>query len=578
MVIYVLVRHQVGRIREDCPSIVITKDDRIRDQDQQNTPTLLSLTGNAASRSDWNQLNSNGTEATANTHCDAAPLIKVDQSEVPCPRILLLQYHPRNGLYWLAEKITAGTTLVVYGVCSFAVTICPGTKIRRKAMNFTADFYQFIDFEGSRENLDKDSFVYFRLERLLAILQICDEFFHAGSLEFSESYAQTGIDFDIVDIIRNMSVPIFDIILSCRVNGMYCEELFAETLTEEGICFSFNGFSSHDMFHEGVLHDEYSYLYETENVTGWTSEDGFRARKNFASYPVRALGSGFGAGLSMELATLEENIEHHCRVQQGFKVIIHSAAEYPQVSKSFALVPFSRDVTIAVRPVIMQTSSELQEYPPHRRNCFFEYERQLKFFRVYTQSNCELECITNYTLKMCGCVKFSMPRSPGTRVCQTSEISCVLKAGNRMLRQSAKQRMKQQQSWGSACDCIPGCSTIHYDTELTQSKCDFKKTLGLRFTPLVPGIKEDIDKCEISQLSIYFKEVQYIVSRRSALFRLVDFISNCGGILGLCLGVSLFSIVELLYYCLVRPLRLVRESMTDKQDVIIVKESAKSRF
>lgn len=40
-----------------------------------------------------------------------------------------------------------------------AVTICPGTKIRRKAMNFTADFYQFIDFEGSRENLDKDRFI-----------------------------------------------------------------------------------------------------------------------------------------------------------------------------------------------------------------------------------------------------------------------------------------------------------------------------------------------------------------------------------------------------------------------------------
>lgn len=44
-----------------------------------------------------------------------------------------------------------------------------------------------------------------------------------------------------------------------------------------------------------------------------------------------------------------------------------------------------------------------------RRNCYFENERYLRYFRAYNQFNCELECWANVSLKYCGCVKFSMP-------------------------------------------------------------------------------------------------------------------------------------------------------------------------
>lgn len=59
---------------------------------------------------------------------------------------------------------------------------------------------------------------------------------------------------------------------------------------------------------------------------------------------------------------------------------------------------------------------------------------------------------------------------------------------------------------------------------------------------------------------------------------MTDFIANCGGILGLCLGVSLFSIIELLYYCLARPMLLMRESFNNKGKVKIVGEVNVGRF
>lgn len=41
-------------------------------------------------------------------------------------------------------------------------------------------------------------------------------------------------------------------------------------------------------------------------------------------------------------------------------------------------------------------------------------------------------------------------------------------------------------------------------------------------------------------------------SRRSELYGTTDFVANCGGLLGLFMGVSLLSVVEAIYYCTLR--------------------------
>lgn len=66
----------------------------------------------------------------------------------------------------------------------------------------------------------------------------------------------------------------------------------------------------------------------------------------------------------------------------------------------------------------------------------------------------------------------------------------------------------------------------------------------------------------MARLGVYYKESQFITSRRSELYGLTDFLANCGGLLGLCMGVSLLSLVELLYFCLVRPVVLWRNQKT----------------
>lgn len=57
---------------------------------------------------------------------------------------------------------------------------------------------------------------------------------------------------------------------------------------------------------------------------------------------------------------------------------------------------------------------------------------------------------------------------------------------------------------------------------------------------------------QFSRLTIFFKETQFITSKRSELYGLTDFLANCGGLLGLFMGISILSIVELVYFCTIR--------------------------
>lgn len=59
-------------------------------------------------------------------------------------------------------------------------------------------------------------------------------------------------------------------------------------------------------------------------------------------------------------------------------------------------------------------------------------------------------------------------------------------------------------------------------------------------------------RVQFARLYIYFKEAQFITSKRSELYGTTDFLANCGGLLGLFMGVSLLSLVEIFYYLVIR--------------------------
>lgn len=148
----------------------------------------------------------------------------------------------------------------------------------------------------------------------------------------------------------------------------------------------------------------------------WDAEQGYDDVKigggesALNTYPNRALGTGFENGLSIVTNLPPDDLDFTCRrAAQGYKVMLHSPVEIPQPSKNCFRLPHNREILVAVKPTMLETSKELEDCAPDRKLCFFDSEVKLKFFKVYTQQHCELECISHHMKKECGCVFFSYP-------------------------------------------------------------------------------------------------------------------------------------------------------------------------
>ena len=54
------------------------------------------------------------------------------------------------------------------------------------------------------------------------------------------------------------------------------------------------------------------------------------------------------------------------------------------------------------------------------------------------------------------------------------------------------------------------------------------------------------------RLSIIFNDNEFITSIRSELYGQTEFFANCGGLLGLFMGFSFLSLIEIIYYLTIR--------------------------
>lgn len=147
----------------------------------------------------------------------------------------------------------------------------------------------------------------------------------------------------------------------------------------------------------------------------WTLESGYpRLQKRTADperFPFRVFGLGANAGLRIILSQPRSEINYLCSGPYvGFKMLLHTPDEVPQVDKYYIHLPLDQEVLVKVAPRVVTTAAALRGYTPDQRQCFFESERKLLYYRRYSQRNCELECLANLTLSRCGCVNLGMPR------------------------------------------------------------------------------------------------------------------------------------------------------------------------
>uniref|UniRef100_A0A1B6MTT3 Uncharacterized protein n=1 Tax=Graphocephala atropunctata TaxID=36148 RepID=A0A1B6MTT3_9HEMI len=199
-------------------------------------------------------------------------------------------------------------------------------------------------------------------------------------------------------------------------------------------------------------------------------------------------------------------------------------------------------VVAFISPIVTSTDDEVKVWNPVKRGCYFENERYLRYFRIYTQRNCERECDSNNTFKHCGCVLISHPRSLSMPVCGNKKTQCV--------DQTQRDIIRQEIRYGSsyACRCLPSCNDIDFETEAHWRPWQFKVNSTFASVPATV----DLNSTSVSLIAVGAKKKYLNKTKRTALIGSAAYVANIGGILSLFLGISFLSLFEVVYFITLR--------------------------
>lgn len=91
--------------------------------------------------------------------------------------------------------------------------------------------------------------------------------------------------------------------------------------------------------------------------------------------------SGNEMGLSLILNA--DVHDYYCSSTRsyGFKVLLHNPNDLPRVAYYGVAIPVGYESRLVIAPILAEASDAILRVPKHIRNCIFENENFLKFYR-----------------------------------------------------------------------------------------------------------------------------------------------------------------------------------------------------
>ncbi|KAM7342301.1 pickpocket protein 28-like [Cochliomyia hominivorax] len=466
-------------------------------------------------------------------------------------------------LKWLDSPVILGfdeTLVPVHKIPFPTITICPEIKMDTTTFDFTnvsRQIWSEIEETKKFENLVNLSEE--ELQRFAATLQICE----SEVIDRFAPHLPKDIQVNVARSLVDMSLTPNTTLPFCKWNGRFyfCHKIFKSVITDEGVCYQFNGLNAKDIYRDPNFisyndnnNIDYNNYFDEDlppfnNITGnWSLDDGY-VGQGFNAYPQRSILSSARNGLFAFLMGFEHNFDYTCRsFKQGYKVFLNSPESVPLTTGNYILIPHEEEVLVSIIPQYVISTDNLHDFGPEKRQCYFNDERYLRFFKSYSQSNCQTECLANYTISKCGCAKFWMPKPLDTPICSLTDVDCYSHAADEMnliISNQTKQKLLDP-NVKIMCDCMPSCNSLDYNFEISRAFYDFEKTI------LANRDTYEHDDARGSRFSVYYKETQFTAIKRTVMFGVTTLIANCGGIFGLFMGISSLSIIEFIYFFSVR--------------------------
>jgi hypothetical protein len=135
---------------------------------------------------------------------------------------------------------------------------------------------------------------------------------------------------------------------------------------------------------------------------------------------------------------------------------VHSPYELPDGFNEFQYCQFDfgKTLDVLITPQVTFTDKSLISVAPSKRNCYFDGERELKFYRIYTKHNCEMECLADHLFQLVNCTPYYLAREHSTNVCDLDKLKHVKRRSN-------ATEVRQ-------CNCLERCNSVKYEFEVQQ--------------------------------------------------------------------------------------------------------------
>lgn len=208
--------------------------------------------------------------------------------------------------------------------------------------------------------------------------------------------------------------------------------------------------------------------------------------------------------------------DYHCSSTNsiGFKVLLHSPIETPKIADYGMSITPGFESRVVVTPNLIETSDALRRIPQNIRQCIFESEHQLRYYRTYSRKNCEKECESRIVSEYCNCIMYYMPRiAPDLNICGPIDWECF---------EDVKENIDLGMNHSFTCSCMPACYGITYDTELTMSKL-LDNSYSIR-EPILRRMTPEYRRNNIAVLQIFYKENLFRSQNKDELIGFTEFL------------------------------------------------------
>ncbi|VVC43318.1 Epithelial sodium channel [Cinara cedri] len=204
-----------------------------------------------------------------------------------------------------------------------------------------------------------------------------------------------------------------------------------------GICFTLNTIPMYQMVHE-----EYY-----QRISKWNLDEGYSmysgkddlVSNHYLVIPARTSGASYYHRFRMVLYSLQKDEIQSCPntdlADGSFLITLANPMEYSSINVRSFILPDTY-TRIQVTPFVKKMNWCLKWRSLETRKCYLQNERKLSIFKMYTESNCNYECMINETISMCGCILFEAAYlTKGVKLCGPAKKDCILRAirNNRFL-------------------------------------------------------------------------------------------------------------------------------------------------